>query len=49
MAAGSRREETVNVQPEIVTHRTTQDRVVFTEAGNNDGWISSDVVVDLRS
>lgn len=34
---------------EIVrVHSTTPDRAVFTEAGNCDGWISTDLLVDLE-
>ncbi|RLM53253.1 hypothetical protein DVK02_14775 [Halobellus sp. Atlit-31R] len=27
---------------EVTTHRSSPDRVVFTEAGNSDGWIALD-------
>lgn len=32
--------------PLVKAHTTTPDRVVFTEQGNNDGWIATDLVVD---
>jgi len=33
--------------PTVSAHRTSPDRTVFTENGNCDGWIASDLVVDL--
>lgn len=36
------REKTVTV------HRSSPDRVVFTEAGNTDGWIATDLTVELQ-
>ncbi|MFB6302920.1 MAG: hypothetical protein ABEH78_08695 [Haloferacaceae archaeon] len=32
--------------PAVSAHRTTPDRVVFTEEGNCDGWIASDLTVE---
>lgn len=32
----------------VTAHRTTPERTVFTESGNNDGWISTDLTVDLE-
>ena len=32
--------------PRVSAHHTCPDRVVFTEEGNNDGWIATDVTVD---
>jgi hypothetical protein len=32
--------------PLVQAHTTTPDRVVFTEQGNKDGWIATDLVVD---
>lgn len=34
--------------PRVTAHSTTPDRVVFTEEGNNDGWIATDLAVDCR-
>ncbi|MFB6141842.1 MAG: hypothetical protein ABEJ30_00695 [Halorientalis sp.] len=33
--------------PEIRSHRATEERTVFTEEGNTDGWIATDLTVDL--
>ena len=32
----------------ISAHRSSPDRLVFTEEGNTDGWIATDLVVDLE-
>lgn len=32
--------------PVINCHRATADRRVFTEEGNTDGWIATDLTVD---
>ncbi|WP_299235105.1 hypothetical protein [Natronomonas sp.] len=29
-------------------HATSPERTVFTEPGNNDGWISTDLTVDVQ-
>lgn len=31
--------------PLIKSHRATEDRTVFTEDGNTDGWIATDLTV----
>lgn len=31
----------------VTAHRTTPERTVFTESGNNDGWIATDLTVEL--
>lgn len=41
-------EPSEDTETTISTHHTSPERVVFTEADNTDGWISSDFVVDLR-
>ncbi len=33
--------------PAVSAHRTSPERTVFTEKGNCDGWIASDLVVGL--
>jgi len=33
--------------PSLSAHRTSPDRTVLTEEGNCDGWIASDLVVEL--
>jgi len=32
--------------PTVTAHTTSPDRVVFTENGNSDGWIATDLAVD---
>lgn len=32
----------------ISVHQSSPDRLVFTEENNTDGWIATDMVVDLR-
>jgi hypothetical protein len=32
----------------VTVHESSPDRVVFTEEGNNDGWIATDLAVDLE-
>ena len=31
----------------VTAHRCTPDRTVFTEKGNSDGWIATDLTVEL--
>ncbi|EMA30310.1 hypothetical protein [Haloarcula japonica] len=35
-------------RPDVAALDSGADRTVFTEDGNRDGWISTDVTVDLR-
>ncbi|WP_226013043.1 hypothetical protein [Halomicrobium salinisoli] len=32
----------------VTAHRSSPDRVVFTEEDNSDGWIATDLTVELR-
>jgi hypothetical protein len=32
--------------PPISAHSTSEDRTVFTESGNGDGWIATDLTVE---
>lgn len=32
----------------VTAHRSSPDRLVLTEADNHDGWISSDLAVELE-
>jgi hypothetical protein len=32
----------------ISMHRTAEDRVVFTEEDNSDGWIATDLTIELE-
>jgi hypothetical protein len=34
--------------PAVTSQETCPGRVVFTEEGNDDGWIATDLTVDLR-
>lgn len=46
-ATRSRDSETPD-RPEVRAHATSPDRTVFTEDGNQDAWISTDMLVDLE-
>jgi hypothetical protein len=35
-------------EPTVSVHQTGQDRLVFTEGDNRDGWIATDLAVELR-
>ncbi|WP_254271240.1 hypothetical protein [Haloarcula marina] len=35
-------------RPTVTAHESVADRTVFTENGNREGWISTDLTVDLR-
>ncbi|WP_459878441.1 hypothetical protein [Halorubrum gandharaense] len=34
--------------PRVAANRTSPDRIVFTETGNTDGWIATDLAVELE-
>jgi hypothetical protein len=34
--------------PAVSAYSTTKERMVFTEAGNGDGWIATDLAVEAR-
>lgn len=34
--------------PIVNAHCLSAERTVFTESGNEDGWISTDLTVDIR-
>lgn len=34
--------------PSVTASRASPDRTVFTEEGNTDGWIATDLTVDLE-
>ncbi|WP_226040750.1 hypothetical protein [Natrinema sp. DC36] len=43
------RDETVEEPPAVVTsHETRPGKIVFTERDNCDGWIATDLAVDLE-
>lgn len=33
--------------PTINSHETTPERIVFTETGNTDGWIATDLTLPI--
>lgn len=35
-------------QPRVTAHECSRDRTVFTENGNHDGWIATDLTVSLQ-
>jgi len=40
-------EQPYRPDPSVTAHRTSPDRYVFTESGNTDAWISSDVTENV--
>lgn len=32
----------------VTAHRSSPDRTVFTEEGNSDGWIATDLTIELE-
>jgi uncharacterized protein YjhX (UPF0386 family) len=36
-------------EAQVTVHRSTSDRVVFVEQGNSDGWIATDLTLELRA
>jgi len=53
MDAFRERKETTRTDPQdgesrVTVHRSSPDRTVFTEEGNTDGWIATDLTVSLE-
>ncbi len=48
MVAGNSQSETPDDQPDIEIQRSRPGRIVLTEKGNPDGWIGTDLTVDLK-
>lgn len=51
MAPASDREnarETVTDESSVSAHQSSPDRTVFTEEGNSDAWIATDLTVELE-
>ncbi|MFW5917679.1 MAG: hypothetical protein ACOCRD_04640 [Halorubrum sp.] len=52
MSTGDRIErdvaESVDARPTVAASRCSPDRTVFTEQGNTDAWIATDLTVDLE-
>ena len=46
--AGEFVDEPVFESPQVAANHTSPDRVVFTETGNTDGWIATDLAVELK-
>lgn len=45
---GRQESSDVSADESVVTaHRTTPERIVFTESDNTDGWIATDLTVEL--
>lgn len=40
--------ENADDQTTVTAHCCTPERTVFTEEGNSDGWIATDLTVDLQ-
>jgi len=36
-------------RPEISAYSTTERRTVFTESDNSDGWIATELTVEIRA
>lgn len=41
-------DEAVDGSVDLRAHATSPNRTVFTEPDNSDGWIATDVTVDVR-
>ena len=41
-------DEFVANRPEVTANRTSTDRTVFTEHGNTEAWIATDLTVELE-
>ena len=41
-------EQADDEQAAVTAHRSSPDRTVFTEQGNTDGWIATDLTVGLQ-
>ncbi|MFC6754940.1 hypothetical protein [Halorubrum tibetense] len=39
---------TVDARPTVAASHTSPDRTVFTEQGNTDAWIATDLTVELE-
>jgi hypothetical protein len=44
--AGSENVDGTPEEPVVSVHETAPERVVFTEEGNADGWIATDITVE---
>jgi hypothetical protein len=41
-------EESTDARPIVAASRCSPDRIVFTEQGNTDAWIATDLTVELE-
>jgi len=39
-------DESTDDQPTVTAHRSHTERTVFTEHGNKDGWIATDLTIE---
>ncbi len=46
-SAGDPTDESTADRPVVAANRTSPERTVFTEQGNTDAWISTDLTVEL--
>jgi hypothetical protein len=42
------RDEESTPSIDVASHESAPDRIVFTEEGNTDGWIATDLTVELE-
>lgn len=47
-AVSTDEESPEHVDLQVTAHRSSPDRVVFTEDGNTDAWIATDLTVSLE-
>jgi hypothetical protein len=40
-------EDPVEDRPPVKAHTCSEDKTVFTEDGNSDGWIATDLTIEL--
>lgn len=48
MTATNSEEEPSEIQTPLAAHKASPDRTVFTEEGNTDGWIATDLTVPIH-
>ena len=42
----SRPDDEVDARPTVTAHESQADRTVFTESGNKEGWIATDLTIE---
>jgi len=43
---GDESDEEADSRPTVTAHESRTDRTVFTESGNKEGWIATDLTID---